>query len=376
MSRHARRPEEPPERLPGDPADVPEPAEVFQQPYPEPFPAPESPGVDPWNPPYGAAGYGEAPVFDQRPTADMGGYGGYDSGPYGGAPYPDPQADQVGAGSHDVFGTLPRYPSPLAGPGEPATRYLMADSESDDDNPDAAWYPHMPPPAQADSPAHEPAPAQDGAPYPGAHAWDGDELPPAQDEPSARAGSREPTARRGSRRSTASRSTVDGAQPEPVEVNDVRIVLIGTLTWLAAFLALLPFRAQLQAGGHGQWLWTCLAGAGLGLIGLYYVHRRREALRQHETARATRTGEQGPDTPLERDADRRHPDHSPADESPPEHDGDLWTADPDQSESDSVEFDDFAGGAAPFHPGPQDEQAPDMDDYGRRGDYQERRRPY
>ncbi|MCZ9337881.1 DUF2530 domain-containing protein, partial [Streptomyces sp. TRM76130] len=40
--------------------------------------------------------------------------------------------------------------------------------------------------------------------------------------------------------------------------------------------------------GHLWWLWTCLAGAGLGLIGIWYVRRRDAAI-----ARARGAGEAG-----------------------------------------------------------------------------------
>ncbi len=63
-------------------------------------------------------------------------------------------------------------------------------------------------------------------------------------------------------------------QPEPVEGNDVVVVLTGTIIWFTLFLAQLPFHDRLADDGRGWWLWSCLAGTGLGLFGLWYVKRR------------------------------------------------------------------------------------------------------
>jgi len=74
---------------------------------------------------------------------------------------------------------------------------------------------------------------------------------------------------------------------EPLDVSAVGFVAAGTVLWFVGFLVLLPFRARLAADGHEIWLWTCLAGAGLGLIGLPLTLRQRSAARR---ARALRAG--------------------------------------------------------------------------------------
>ena len=68
------------------------------------------------------------------------------------------------------------------------------------------------------------------------------------------------------------------AKVEPLDVTGVRTIGIGGLLWLVAFVALLPFWSALQDGGRLWWLWTCLAGAALGLIGWLYTRRRRAYL--------------------------------------------------------------------------------------------------
>ncbi len=67
------------------------------------------------------------------------------------------------------------------------------------------------------------------------------------------------------------------ADVEPLDVDGVRTVEIGSLMWLIAFVALLPFYGELEEHGRLWWLWTCLAGCGLGLFGLEYCRRRRKA---------------------------------------------------------------------------------------------------
>ena len=65
------------------------------------------------------------------------------------------------------------------------------------------------------------------------------------------------------------------APVEPLDVDGVRTLAVGTTLWLLGFLGLLPFYGRLQADGHLWWLWTCLAGFGLGLFGWDYCRRRR-----------------------------------------------------------------------------------------------------
>jgi hypothetical protein len=60
----------------------------------------------------------------------------------------------------------------------------------------------------------------------------------------------------------------------------VLTVQVGTAAWLLGFLALLPFYGRLQEDGRTWWLWTCMAGFGLGLMGMEYCRRRRKA--RHE----------------------------------------------------------------------------------------------
>jgi hypothetical protein len=84
------------------------------------------------------------------------------------------------------------------------------------------------------------------------------------------------------------------AAPDALDVDAVGIVMAGTVTWFVAFLVLLPFRTRLADHGHEVWLWTCLAGGGLGLIGLPLAVRHRAAARR---ARAAGTPDPPPADP-------------------------------------------------------------------------------
>jgi hypothetical protein len=71
------------------------------------------------------------------------------------------------------------------------------------------------------------------------------------------------------------------AQPpeiQPFDVDGVRAVAAGTVLWAAAFVVLVFQRDALEDSGRTWWLWTCLAGVGLGLLGLEYCRKRRDRL--------------------------------------------------------------------------------------------------
>ncbi len=63
--------------------------------------------------------------------------------------------------------------------------------------------------------------------------------------------------------------------PPAVQINTRRIVAIGTGLFFLGFLVLLPFYGRLDDHGHLVWLWTCLAGGLLGLLGYSIMVRHR-----------------------------------------------------------------------------------------------------
>ncbi|MCS0600407.1 DUF2530 domain-containing protein [Streptomyces sp. LP11] len=82
--------------------------------------------------------------------------------------------------------------------------------------------------------------------------------------------------------------------PEPLEGPVVATITGGTLVWFVLFLVQLPFYGRLQDHDRGWWLWTCLAGAGLGLIGIWYVRRRDAAIKRSAAASQAPDGERVP----------------------------------------------------------------------------------
>jgi hypothetical protein len=55
--------------------------------------------------------------------------------------------------------------------------------------------------------------------------------------------------------------------PAPFEGDAVLIVTAGTVLWLLAGVALLPFWTRLGHDGHRWWLAACAWGFALGLLG-------------------------------------------------------------------------------------------------------------
>jgi hypothetical protein len=72
--------------------------------------------------------------------------------------------------------------------------------------------------------------------------------------------------------------------PEPLEGPVVATITGGTILWLVLFLVQIPFYSWFDERGLMWWVWTCLAGGGLGLIGIWYVRGREKALKHGQTA--------------------------------------------------------------------------------------------
>jgi hypothetical protein len=66
----------------------------------------------------------------------------------------------------------------------------------------------------------------------------------------------------------------------PVNAGLAHIVIPGTGLWFVGFVVLLFFTADLRAHDAMIWLWTCLAGWVLGLIGLSIYFWQRSAARR------------------------------------------------------------------------------------------------
>ena len=65
--------------------------------------------------------------------------------------------------------------------------------------------------------------------------------------------------------------------PAPLETDDVKIVGGLTATWAVALVVLLMLKLA-GTDVHDWWLLMCLEGAVLGLVGVRYCRRRRDAI--------------------------------------------------------------------------------------------------
>ena len=65
--------------------------------------------------------------------------------------------------------------------------------------------------------------------------------------------------------------------PPPLETDDVKIVAAGTAVWAIALVVLLVLRLA-GTDVRTWWIQMCAAGALLGLVGVRYCVRRRNAL--------------------------------------------------------------------------------------------------
>ncbi len=73
--------------------------------------------------------------------------------------------------------------------------------------------------------------------------------------------------------------------PQPLPVDTVRVVAVGTALWGLALVAALVALPWLRSHDRLWWLWTALAGVLLGLLGLSVTVRQRR-----RDARRTDTG--------------------------------------------------------------------------------------
>jgi fatty acid desaturase len=72
--------------------------------------------------------------------------------------------------------------------------------------------------------------------------------------------------------------------PPPLETNDVAIVAGGTVLWAVACVVLIAARLA-GADVMTWWITMCAAGALLGLVGVRYCARRRNAIARNAIAR-------------------------------------------------------------------------------------------
>ena len=73
--------------------------------------------------------------------------------------------------------------------------------------------------------------------------------------------------------------------PPPLEANDPRVTIVGTVAWAIALAVLLVLREQIPASDR-WWIWTCAVGVAMGLFALWYVPRFKRARARKAQRRA------------------------------------------------------------------------------------------
>ena len=68
-------------------------------------------------------------------------------------------------------------------------------------------------------------------------------------------------------------------QLEPLTVDGIRAVQIGTIIWAAAFIISLPLDNWLHTNGIEHAPAICAAGVALGLLGQMYTKRRAKRIK-------------------------------------------------------------------------------------------------
>ena len=66
--------------------------------------------------------------------------------------------------------------------------------------------------------------------------------------------------------------------PPPLETDDVKVVAAGTALWALGLLVLLVLRLTEAAEVRDWWMGMCAYGIALGLYGVRYCRRRRDAI--------------------------------------------------------------------------------------------------
>lgn len=64
--------------------------------------------------------------------------------------------------------------------------------------------------------------------------------------------------------------------PAPVKTDDRKAFLVGIALWLVGLAVVIALLQPLTAAGQTWWLWTCVAGLAIGLIGILYTHWRQK----------------------------------------------------------------------------------------------------
>jgi FtsH-binding integral membrane protein len=65
------------------------------------------------------------------------------------------------------------------------------------------------------------------------------------------------------------------ADPAPAATDDRKAILAGLALWVVTLVVVLIVLLPQGTDAAGGWIWTCVVGLALGLVGLVYTHTRR-----------------------------------------------------------------------------------------------------
>lgn len=80
--------------------------------------------------------------------------------------------------------------------------------------------------------------------------------------------------------SPSRRPVLRNAEVDPLDLDGVNSVIVGSAVWVLALIFVLVRYSHLHDTGRGWWLYSVLAGLALGVIGFVYCIRRRSRVRR------------------------------------------------------------------------------------------------
>lgn len=76
---------------------------------------------------------------------------------------------------------------------------------------------------------------------------------------------------------------------KPLDVDGVKTFKLGTATFIVALILCLIFHQQLAEHGQQWWIWTCVTGIVIGIIGSGYTSRRAKVYAEDRASREAET---------------------------------------------------------------------------------------
>lgn len=87
-----------------------------------------------------------------------------------------------------------------------------------------------------------------------------------------------------SAKSQAATSTAELPEAKPLDADGVTVFVLGTVVFAIASVVAILMRSTLIDNGNDWWVWVCIAGTGVGLLGCAYSIRRSKVYREAREA--------------------------------------------------------------------------------------------